>query len=202
MNRKLPILLLSCAVALSLSACSSSAPSGSDVSIPESSPEIVLTSPEVVIPTQTPSPEDNLTTGQKNALRKAESYLSVSAFSANGLIDQLKFEGFTESDAAFAVASCGADWNEQALNKAQNYLSVSAFSYSGLYDQLSFEGFLPQEAQYAIDNCGADWNEQAAQKAQQYMDVSAFSRDGLIDQLKFEGFTAEQAEYGAKAVGY
>lgn len=195
MDRKLPILLLSCAVALSLSACSPAAPSGADGSAPENSTEMVLSTP-------TPSPEDNLTTGQKNALRKAESYLSVSAFSANGLIEQLEFEGFTESDAAFAVANCGADWNEQALNKAQDYLSISAFSYSGLYNQLSFEGFLPQEAQYAIDHCGADWNEQAAQKAQQYMDISAFSRDGLIDQLKFEGFTADQAEYGAKAVGY
>ena len=35
------------------------------------------------------APESNLTTGQKNALDKAKSYLKFSAFSYNGLIDQI-----------------------------------------------------------------------------------------------------------------
>lgn len=142
------------------------------------------------------------TLGQKNARRAAENYLSVMNFSASGLAEQLQFEGYSESDAAYAVAKCGADWNEQALGKALTYLATMPFSASGLQNQLTFEGFTADQAQYAVANCGADWNEQAAKKAQDYLDIMAFSRDSLLQQLQFEGFTAEQAEYGVAAVGY
>ncbi|MBE5055257.1 Ltp family lipoprotein [Pseudoflavonifractor sp. DSM 107456] len=151
----------------------------------------------------TPQPiDDSITLGQKNALSSAKNYLSFTYFSASGLIDQLKFEGYTDTEASYAVANCGADWNEQALGSALNYLSTIPFSYSGLFNQLTYEGFTPAEAQYGIDNCGADWNEQAAKKAQDYLDSSSFSRERLIDQLLYEGFTSEQAEYGVSSVGY
>lgn len=142
------------------------------------------------------------TTGQINALKKAKSYLNVSAFSREGLIKQLEFEKFSNEDAVYAVDNCGADWNEQALKKAKSYLSISAFSYTGILKQLEFEKFTSEQATYGADNCGADWNEQAEKKAKSYLDLTAFSYDGLISQLEFEGFTPEQAEYGAKANGY
>lgn len=148
------------------------------------------------------APEDDLTLGQRNALDKAASYLSFTAFSYGGLIDQLEYEGFSLEEATFAADNCGADWNEQALLKAQSYLETTAFSYSGLIGQLEYEQFTTEQATYGADNCGADWNEQAAKKAQSYLDYSSFSRDGLIDQLLYEGFTQEQAEYGVSAVGY
>lgn len=50
-----------------------------------------------------------LTTGQKNALKKAKSYLSFSEFSKSGLTNQLQHAGFTEEEVAFAVENCGAD---------------------------------------------------------------------------------------------
>ncbi|MCD2493638.1 Ltp family lipoprotein [Lacrimispora sp. NSJ-141] len=139
---------------------------------------------------------------QRNALKKANDYLSFSAFSYTGLIHQLEFEGFSTENATYAADNCGADWSQQAAKKAKDYLSFSAFSYTGLINQLEFEGFSTEEAASAVDCCGADWNEQAAKKAQDYLDYSSFSRQGLIDQLVFEGFTAEQAEYGVTAVGY
>ena len=144
----------------------------------------------------------SLTTGQKNALESAESYLSFTAFSYEGLIGQLEFEGYSTEDATFAADNCGADWNEQALLSAQSYLEFTAFSYDGLIDQLEFEKFTLEQATYAADNCGADWNEQAAKSAESYLEFSSFSRDGLIEQLVFEGFTYEQAEYGVEANGY
>ena len=144
--------------------------------------------------------DDRTTEGEKGALETALRYLSVSAFSPNGLVKQLQYEGFTMNEAVYAVNKCGADWNEQALKKAKTYLSVSAFSYRGLTEQLVYEEFHPTQANYAVENCGADWNEQAAKKAQSYLDVSDFTRERLIDQLKYEGFTADQAEYGADAV--
>lgn len=142
------------------------------------------------------------TLSQKNARKAAENYLSVMNFSASGLAEQLQFEGYSESDAAYAVAKCGADWNEQALGKALTYLATMPFSATGLQNQLTFEGFTADQAQYGVANCGADWNEQAAKKAQDYLDIMAFSRDQLVQQLQFEGYTAEQAEYGVTAVGY
>lgn len=144
--------------------------------------------------------DPNATDGELNALASALNYLSFSAFSPNGLVDQLKYEGYTQDEAVYAVNKCGADWNEQAVRSAQSYLSFSAFSYKGLTDQLLYEGFVPEQANYGVENCGADWNEQAAKSAQQYLDMMEFSREELLEQLKYEGFTADQAEYGVNAV--
>lgn len=147
-------------------------------------------------------PYEGMTAGQKNALRKAESYLEFMPFSWQGLIDQLVYEKFSQEDAMYAANNCGADWNEQALKKAASYLEFSGFSYTGLIGQLEFDKFSHELAVYAADNCGADWNEQAAKKAASYLDFMAFSRDGLIDQLEFDGFTHDQAVYGAEQNGY
>ncbi len=157
------------------------------------------------VQTDTPQKEetsDKATTGQKNALRAAKSYLSYTPFSYAGLIHQLEFEKYSTEDATYAADNCGADWNEQALAKAKDYLYMSAFSKKGLAHQLEFEGFTEEEAAYGVDNCGADWNEQAAKQAKDYLDMSAFSKDELINQLEFEGFTHEEAVYGAEQNGY
>ena len=88
--------------------------------------------------------------GEKNALKKALQYLDYTAFSYSGLIEQLEFEGFTHSEAAYGADHCGADWNEQAAKKAKQYLDYSPFSRSELIDQLVFEGFTRQQAEYGV----------------------------------------------------
>ena len=88
--------------------------------------------------------------GEKNALKKALQYLDYTAFSYSGLIEQLEFEGFTHSEAAYGADYCGADWNEQAAKKAKQYLDYSPFSRSELIDQLIFEGFTRQQAEYGV----------------------------------------------------
>lgn len=160
------------------------------------SEQVQLTQPHQESEAQVKDDYARLTSGQKNALAKAKSYLSHSAFSRKGLIEQLEYEKFTTEDATFAVDNCEADWNEQALKKACSYLNHSAFSCAGLTEQLEYEGFTAEEAKYGVDNCGADWSEQAVLKAESYLSHSSFSRDGLIDQLEYEGFTREQAIYG------
>lgn len=93
------------------------------------------------------------TVGEKQALEKAYDYLEYTAFSYTGLIDQLEFEGFSNSEATYAADNCGADWNEQAALKAQQYLEYSDFSRSELIDQLEFEGFTHSQAVYgAVEN--------------------------------------------------
>lgn len=133
---------------------------------------------------------------QQQAIGRAESYLNFSAFSRAGLISQLEFEGFSNTDATFAVDNVSVDWFEQSALKAESYLSYSAFSRTGLIGQLEFEKFTAEQAEYAVDTVTVDWFEQAAFKAGSYLEYSSFSRDGLVDQLIFEGFTAEQAEHG------
>ncbi len=98
--------------------------------------------------------EPSLTVSQENAIRKAESYLDVSGFSKEGLVEQLEFEGFSNKDAAFAVNNIDVDWNEQAARKAENYLDVSGFSRQGLIEQLEFEGFTAKQAAYGAKSVG------------------------------------------------
>lgn len=143
----------------------------------------------------------NATISQEQALRSAKQYLGYTAFSHDGLIEQLKFEQFSDEDAAFAADNCGANWNEQALKSAKQYLVHTAFSYSGLIKQLEFDKFTEEQATYGADNCGADWKEQAVKAGKQYLDYSAFSHGSLVDQLEFDGFTNEEAEYGASQNG-
>jgi len=76
------------------------------------------------------------------------------AFSREGLIDQLEFEGFTRQEAEYGVDQSGANWNEQAALKAEEYLNLMAFSREGLIDQLEFEGFTRQEAEYGVQSVG------------------------------------------------
>lgn len=141
------------------------------------------------------------TTSQTQAIRSAESYLRLTAFSRQGLIDQLEFEGYSEDDATYAVDVVDPDWKEQALRSAESYLDFSAFSRTGLIEQLEFEEYSKEDATYAVDNVEVDWMEQAAKSAESYLELMPFSRSGLIDQLKFEGFTDEQAKHGADSVG-
>nr|MBR4281787.1 Ltp family lipoprotein [Clostridia bacterium] len=94
------------------------------------------------------------TIGEKNALRSAQSYLKVSAFSRDGLIKQLKYEGYSQREAEYAVDHCGADWYAQAVKSAKTYLELMAFSRSGLIKQLEYEGFTYDQAVYGVTQNG------------------------------------------------
>ena len=101
-------------------------------------------------PTPTPPPPPPLSPGQQNALRSAADYLDYTAFSRQGLIDQLKFEDYSEADATWAVDHLTVDWNQQAALMAEDYLDYTSFSRQGLVDQLVFSGFTPAEAEYGV----------------------------------------------------
>lgn len=102
----------------------------------------------------TSSNQDTATLGEQNAVKKAETYLGLMAFSREGLISQLEFEGFTEDEAIYGVDNCDVDWYEQAVKKAETYLSLMAFSKDGLIGQLEFEGFTDDQINYAITEIG------------------------------------------------
>lgn len=95
-----------------------------------------------------------MTRGQENAHRTADDYISFSAFSKTGLIEQLEFEGYSKEDATFAVNNLRVNWKEQAAKSAEDYLSMSGFSRSGLIEQLEFEGYTRAQAEYGVTQAG------------------------------------------------
>jgi uncharacterized protein YecT (DUF1311 family) len=103
----------------------------------------------------------NLTGPQKNAVRAAQSYLSISAFSRDGLIEQLSSQagnGFNINDATKAVDSLNVDWNQEAVKSAKQYLQLMGFSCSGLVQQLSSRAgakFTEQQATFGAQRAGA-----------------------------------------------
>jgi len=92
------------------------------------------------------------TASEREALASAKDYLSSKAFSRSGLIDQLHSaygEGFSLSDATWAVDHVKVNWNHEAYFSAKDYLSYQSFSLSGLIDQLQSaygEGFTHSQA--------------------------------------------------------
>ncbi|OYU37932.1 MAG: hypothetical protein CFE33_17850 [Pseudorhodobacter sp. PARRP1] len=103
----------------------------------------------------------DLTGPQRNAVRSAEQYLSMTGFSRAGLIDQLSSEygeGYSVTDATAAVDSLSVDWNEQSVRSAKQYLDMTGFSCKGLIDQLSSEygsKYTVSEATYGAQQAGA-----------------------------------------------
>jgi hypothetical protein len=124
------------------------------VTVTETVTEEVEVAPEPAPEQEAEQAEPAETAGQENARRTAESYIDFSAFSRSGLIDQLKYEGYSKSDATYAVDAIAVDWNEQAAKSAQSYLDMSGFSRSGLIEQLVYEGFTQAQATYGVNKAG------------------------------------------------
>ena len=94
------------------------------------------------------------TRSEDNAIRSAESYIDTMAFSREGLIEQLEYEGFTTAEATLAVDTIVVDWNEQAYKSAESYLDTMPFSRTELVDQLVYEGFTASQAAYGVGQTG------------------------------------------------
>ena len=128
---------------------------------------IAQSAPPAPVPAPAPSSSSaknevqNLTGPQKNAVRAAQQYLSFSAFSRDGLIEQLSSQagnGFSTNDATKAVDSLNVDWNQEAVKSAKQYLQMMGFSCSGLIQQLSSRAggkFTEKQATFGAQRAGA-----------------------------------------------
>ncbi|MDD4689329.1 MAG: Ltp family lipoprotein [Eubacteriales bacterium] len=143
--KKALCLLLTMVICISLVACAGQSSSPNNSTKVEENNSSVEKETELKV---------EMTTGQKNALKAAKSYLDFSGFSYDGLIKQLEFEKYSHEDAVFAADNCGADWNEQAVKSAKSYLSTSSFSKDGLIEQLEFDGFTKEQAAYGAKENG------------------------------------------------
>lgn len=99
------------------------------------------------------------TSEQINAYNSAKGYLNYTAFSRQGLIDQLVYEQYSEEAAEFAVSQIEergeVDWYEQAERSARQYLDYTSFSKQGLIDQLSSDAggkFTYEQAERAVES--------------------------------------------------
>jgi hypothetical protein len=153
-----------------------------------------------------------MTGAQQQAVDSAGDYLSEGqGFSKQGLLNQLTSsfgEGFSKSDAEFAINYLHPDWDAQAVDAGKGYLSEGqGFSEQGLLQQLTANagnGFAEAQAEYAINSLHPDWDAQAVDAAKGYLgDGEGFSRSSLIQQLTSSygaGFTEAQAEYAVNKV--
>ena len=166
--------------------------------------------PTTSAPPTSPAPP-RATVSQANAAKAAQGYLKFSAFSCQGLIDQLIYEQYSAADAQYGANATGvctdpAVSQANAAKAAQQYLKSSAFSCQELIDQLIYEQYSAADAQYGANATGvctdpAVSQANAAKAAQQYLKSSAFSCQELIDQLIYEQYSAADAQYGATSTG-
>ena len=64
----------------------------------------------------------------ENAIESAEAYSNIFAYSKKKLIEQLKYEGFSEDIAECAAKSINANWKENCVRSAYSYLDLFSFS--------------------------------------------------------------------------
>lgn len=121
-----------------------------------------VVSADTAIPERVAEPAaDSLTGPQRNAVRSATSYLNMTGFSRDGLIEQLSSdagEGYSVADATAAVDSLDVDWNANAVKSAQSYLDMTGFSCKGLIEQLSSSSgsqYTVEQATYGARAAGA-----------------------------------------------
>ena len=65
---------------------------------------IIINTKDYIPESTTNESNNEPTLGEKNALAKAKSYLSLTGFSRTGLIEQLEFEKFSHEEAEYGVA--------------------------------------------------------------------------------------------------
>jgi hypothetical protein len=104
-----------------------------------------------------PAIASGATSSQQRALASAKNYLSIMAFSRTGLIRQLSSkagDGFSVSDATWAVDHSHANWNKEAVEAAKNYLDLMPMSKAALIRQLSSsagDAYTVAQARYAAN---------------------------------------------------
>ncbi len=185
-------------------AASASASSSIPVSTSTAVPTGTMSAPAT--PASSAPAGPSTTTAQQQAVDAAEGYLSEGqGFSEQGLLSQLTSSagnGFSKSDAEFAINYQHPNWDQQAVDAAKGYLGVGqGFSEQGLLSQLTSSagsGFTQAQAEYAINYLHSDWDAQAVDAAKGYLQLGGFSQASLLQQLTSSagsGFTQAQAEY-------
>ena len=101
--------------------------------------------------TASPYEEKTSKTELENAIESAEAYSNIFAYSKKELIEQLKYDGFSEDIAECAAKSINANWKENCVRSAHSYLEIISYSKEELIHQLDYVGFTAEEIDYAMN---------------------------------------------------
>jgi DNA-directed RNA polymerase specialized sigma54-like protein len=144
--------LIAAALAAGATACTTepTADAGSPAKHQPKAAETSKSPEEQLQEEQLANPEPKMSAAVENAVEAAEMYLQTMPFSKSGLIEQLKYEGYSSKDAAKAADAVEVDWNEQAVKTAKAYLKQMPFSRSDLVSQLEHDGFTSSQAEYGV----------------------------------------------------
>ncbi len=99
--------------------------------------------------TEAPANNGEVTDGQAAALAAAKSWLEYINYGPTGLKNALMGNGYSEDEADYAVANCGADWTEQCNKKVENYVSYG-YTESTIRFFLEGEGFTEEQLNNAL----------------------------------------------------
>ena len=91
---------------------------------------------------------------QETAVERAKFHTKYNSYSQKGLVKMLVYEGFSDEDAEYGAANCGADWNKEAVEDAESYLNYKSYTRQELYDQLKYEGYTEGQILYALAKAG------------------------------------------------
>ena len=125
--------------------------------------------------------------------REARAYLASESFSRFGLIEQLRFDGFSLRDAEEAADALLVDWSEEAAKSAKWFLDEGGYSKVGLIKQLELEGFSTVEARAGLESLNVDWVQQAIQLLKKMRRSVGDSQTDAVELLEAHGFSSEQA---------
>ena len=139
-------------------------------------------------------PED-ITSGEKHAVRSAISYCLYSHLSYDGVIRQLEFEKYTPEEAKFAADHCGADWDEICEKATRTNLVYQGCSLESLRKYLSYDGFTEEQIMRATEDLDIDWGRMAIKNVEQALEYGSYSEQGMYEHLINDGFTPEQANH-------
>ena len=138
------------------------------------------------------------------ALEFVQSYLQMWAYSSAELTKMLTEEGFSETEAQYAIDNCGADWAQINIALAQGQLQQFPItSRNALIEMLmDYNSMSKTEAAAAADTI--DWNKQALQAAYALLNDEyeiGYSAERLYSWLHWEcGFEETQVQYALDLV--
>lgn len=137
---------------------------------------------------------------EKKIIEIAKGYLNGDiGFSRYSLIEQLKFNRFTDEQATQAIDSMDIDWKEQAIKKAKSYLQSRPednenWSRNELIQQLKFEEFTNDQAISAVNSItDYDWEEDSEVGEPEQSEGGANTPQGSLDDLRLAYARAEEA---------
>lgn len=155
--------------------------------------------------TYTNNDEQDVTLGQKNAVKSANAYVREMPLSVKGLSKQLTLDKYTQNEINYAVRNVKVDWNKQAYLAAEDYIND--------YESRNTQGISRKEVGMALENAGFTFSQvqYALNKTKQFgkKDVikaitklakNSTSKSNLKEKLEAESYTPNEITYAMETI--